>query len=84
MSNEKKDAMIASIENVEAIEDFLKEWWSVADLHETISKVSCTIINLTKRHQISDAELEDIDELMQQHMMMIDIFKQFERKEEKV
>ena len=84
MSTEKKDAMIASIENVEAIEDFLKEWWSVADLHETISKVSCTIINLTKRHQISDAELEDIDNLMQQHMMMIDIFKQFERKEEKV
>lgn len=84
MSTEKKDAMIASIENLEAIEEFLKEWWSVADLHETISKVSCTIINLTKRHQILDAELEDIDELMQQHMMIIGLLKNFERKEGEV
>ena len=79
MNNEKKDAMIASIENVEAIKDFLSEWWTVEDLYEAAAKVSATILNLAKRHQISDAEIEDFDAIMQQHMMMIDIFKKFEK-----
>ena len=81
MKEEQKDAMIASIENVEAIEDFLSEWWTVKDLYEAAAKVSATILSLAKHHQISDAEIEDFDSIMQQHMMMIDIFKKFERKE---
>ena len=81
MNNEKKDAMIASIENVEAITEFLSEWWTIEDLYETAAKVNSTILSLAKRHQISDAEIEDFDSIMQQHIMMIDIFKKFERKE---
>ena len=79
MNNEKKDAMIASIENVEAITEFMSEWWTVGDLYETAAKVNLTILNLAKRHQISDAEIEDFDSIMQQHIMMIDIFKKFEK-----
>ena len=79
MEETRKDAMIASIEKVEEIEDFLSEWWTVEDLYEAAAKVSAIILNLAKRHQISDAEIEDFDSIMQQHMMMIAIFKKFEK-----
>ena len=65
----------------QAITDFLSEWWTVEDLYEAAAKVSATILSLAKRHQISDAEIEDFDSIMQQHMMMIDTIKPFEGKE---
>lgn len=84
MNNENKDAMIASIEKVQAVEEFLSEWWSVSQLYETMAKVGATIISLVKHHQISEAELEDLNELLQQHNLILDIIKPFERKEGEV
>ena len=84
MNKEKKDAMIASIENVEAIRDFFTQWWSVNELHETAAKASLTILGLIKRHQIADAEVQDLEELMQQYMMMVETIKPFARKEGEV
>ena len=81
MNEKEKSLIIAEAENVEAIRDFFIEWWSVEQLYETAAKVNSTILSLAKRHQISDAEIEDFDSIMQQHIMMIDIFKKFERKE---
>ena len=79
-----KSQLIAEAENVEAIRDFFTQWWSVDELHETAAKASVTILSLMKRHQISDAEVQELEELMQQHMMMIDTIKPFARKEGEV
>ena len=84
MEETKKDAMIASIEAVEAIRDFFNQWWSVDELHETAAKATLTILSLIKRHQITDAEVQELEELMQQYMMMIDTIKPFARKEGEV
>ena len=73
--------MIAEAENVEAIRDFFISWWTSAELYESAAKVSATILDLVNRHQIKDVELEQINELLQQHMMMIDTIKPFEEKE---
>lgn len=81
MNEEKKSLMIAEAENVEAIRDFFTSWWTVAELNETVSKVCATIINLASRRMLSVDELEVFDELIQQHNLMIDIIKPFERKE---
>lgn len=81
MNEEQKSQLIAEAENVEAIRDFFTQWWSVDELHETVAKASVTILGLIKRHQISDAEIQELEELMQQHMMMIDTIKPFARKE---
>ena len=84
MNEEKKSLMIAEAENVEAIRDFFTQWWSVDELHETAAKATLTILSLIKRHQITDAEVQELEELMQQYMMMIDTIKPFARKEGEV
>ena len=84
MNEEQKSQLIAEAENVEAIRDFFTQWWSVDELHETVAQASVTILGLIKRHQISDAEIQELEELMQQHMMMIDTIKPFARKEGEV
>ena len=84
MEETKKAVIIAEAENVEAIRDFFTEWWTVAQLHETVAKVSSTIINLAALHKLSDDELEELDDLIQQHNLMIDLIKPFDRKEGEV
>ncbi len=84
MEEKKKAVIIAEAENVEAIRDFFTEWWTVAELNWTASKVCATIINLAARHKLYDDELEVFNELIQQHNFMIDLIKPFERKEGEV
>ena len=84
MKEEMKSQLIAEAENVEAIRDFFTQWWSVDELHETAARASVTFLSLMKRRQISDAEVQELEELMQQHMMMIDTIKPFARKEGEV
>ncbi len=85
MTEKEKSQLISEAENVEAIRDFFSEWWSVDELHETAAKASLTILGLIKRHQIMDAEVQELEELMQQYMMMLDTIKPFAaRKEEEV
>ena len=84
MKEEMKSQLIAEAENVEAIRDFFTQWWSVDELHETAARASVTFLSLMKRRQISVAEVQELEELMQQHMMMIDTIKPFARKEGEV
>lgn len=84
MKEEQKSQLIAEAENVEAIRDFFTQWWSVDELHETAAKASLTILSLIKSYQISNAEVQELEELMQQYMMMVDIIKPFARKEGEV
>ena len=84
MEENKKAVIIAEAENVEAIRDFFTDWWTVAELNWTASKACATIIDLAARHKLSDDELEVFNELIQQHNLMIDIIKPFERKEGEV
>ena len=81
MEETKKAVIIAEAENVEAIHDFFTEWWTVAVLNETASKVCATIINLAASHKLPDDALKELDELIQQHNFMIDLIKPFERKD---
>ena len=84
MNQEEKSQLIAEAENVEAIRDFFTQWWSVDELYETAAKASVTILGLIKRHQMSDDEVQELEELMQQYMMMVDTIKPFARKEGEV
>lgn len=78
MNNEKKDAMIASIETVEAIEEFLREWWSVNELYETSSKAVTALCNVAGK----DANFMDVTmrDFINQHIMMIDLLKEVTKK----
>ena len=84
MNNEKKDAMIASIENVEAIEEFLSEWYSVADLFETAANAGSVIIDLAAAKQLTEDDMKVLNSLIDQHILLAKILKNFERKEGEV
>lgn len=79
MNNEvTKDAMIASIETVKAIEDFLTDWWSVNELYETSSKAVTALCNVAGK----DANFMDVTmrDFINQHIMMIDLLKEVTKK----
>ena len=78
MNNEStKDAMIASIDAVQAINDFLTDWWSVDELYETSSKAVTSLCNVAgKDAQFMDMSMRDY---INQHIMMIDLLKEVTR-----
>ena len=77
MNEEQKSQLIAEAENVEAIRDFFVEWWSVEQLYETAAQASITIMYLMNRKEICDDDRKDLQELMTQHLMMIEHMKPF-------
>ena len=81
MNQEKKDAMIASIENVEAIEEFLSEWYSVADLFETAANAGSVIIDLAAAKQLTEDDMKVLNSLIDQHILLANILKKFEPKQ---
>ena len=77
MNNETKDAMIASIETVEAINDFLTDWWSVTELYESSAKAVSQLVSMAQRDpNFMTTELRDY---INQHIMMIDLLKEVTR-----
>lgn len=80
MDEKQKAEMIAKAENVEAIADFFNSWWSTADLYETAAKASTAVIDILHRHGITHDDAKELMDLFNQHIMMIDLIKPFERK----
>ena len=79
MSEEKKDAMIASIENVQAIEEFLRDWYSVTELFETAANSASVLLEIARSsYAISDDDLKWLQKLIDQHVMMANLMKKFE------
>lgn len=78
MNNEStKDAMIASIDAVQAIDDFLTDWWSVTELYESSAKAVSQLVSMAQRDQsFMTTELRDY---INQHIMMIDLLKEVTR-----
>ena len=79
MNEEKKDAMIASIEKVEAVEEFLKNWYSVTDLFETAANTGSILLELVNIKQLGDDDIKKLTRLIDQHVMMANLMKKFEK-----
>ena len=80
MNEEKKDAMIASIENVQAVEEFLKNWYSVTDLFETAANSGSVLLEIARSsYAINDDDLKWLQKLIDQHVMMANLMKKFEK-----
>ena len=82
MKEEMKDAMVASVEKVEAIEDFLDNWYSVADLFETAANAGSILLRLVNNcPSLADDDLQYLRDLIDQHVMVANVLKKFEEKE---
>ena len=74
MNNETKDAMIASIDAVEVINDFITDWWSVNELYEASAKAVSQLVQMAQKDpNFMTSELRDY---INQHIMMIDLLKE--------
>ena len=74
VNNETKDAMIASIDAVEVINDFITDWWSVNELYEASAKAVSQLVQVAQKDpNFMTSELRDY---INQHIMMIDLLKE--------
>lgn len=81
MKEEMKDVMIADVEKVQAVEDFLSEWYSVSDLFETAANAGSVLLELVNIGQISQDDVKHITGLINQHVMLANLLKKFENKD---
>lgn len=81
MNEERKDAMIASIEQTEAIQEFLNSWYSINDLFETAANAGAVLLDLSVRcpKVINDDDMKHLQNLINQHVMVANLLKSFEK-----
>lgn len=80
MNEERKDAMIASIEQTEAIQEFLNSWYSINDLFETAANAGAVLLDLSVRcpKVINDDDMKHLQNLINQHVMVANLLKRFD------
>ena len=82
MTDEMKDVMTADIEKVNAVEDFLSDWYSVSDLFETAANAGSVLLSLPPAI-INPDDMKWLKDLIDQHVMMANVLKKFEHGEER-
>ena len=75
--NEKKE-LNACIENAEAVQEFLTEWYSVAELFETSANAASVMLT-SVIGQLAPEEKKWLTDLLDQHVMMTNLLKKFEK-----
>jgi GTPase Era involved in 16S rRNA processing len=78
MKEEMKDAMIASVEKVQAVEEFLNAWYSVNDLFETAANAGSVLLEMVNISAVANDDLQWLRKLIDQHVMMANLLKKFE------
>ena len=76
--NEKKE-LNACIENVEAVQEFLESWYSSADLYETAANATNVLLQNLEFGAFAPEEKKYITDLLDQHIMMTNLLKKFEK-----
>ena len=80
MSNEMKNAMIASVETVEAIDNLITDWWSIEKLYETAAKTASVFASLREKGLICEEDYKTVKDHYEQHLMMASICKESQKK----
>lgn len=80
MNNEQKDAMIASVEAVQAIEQFLQDYYSVYDLFETAANAGSVMLELVNLKQLSEDDVKMVTRLIDQHVMIANLLRKVSEK----
>ena len=76
--NEKKE-LNACIENLEAVQEFLENWYSSADLYETAANATNVLLQNLELSAFAPEERKYITDLLDQHIMMTNLLKKFEK-----
>ena len=79
MEEKQKKELNVCIENVEAVQEFLEDWYSVADLYETAANASNVVLQNVELGVFEPEEKKYLTDLLDQHLMMTNLLKKFEK-----
>ena len=79
MTEEQKKELNACIENVEAVQEFLEDWYSVAELYETAANATNVLLQNLEFGAFAPEEKKYITNLLDQHIMMTNLLKKIEQ-----
>ena len=79
MKEEQKKELNACIENVEAVQEFLEDWYSVAELYETAANATNVLLQNLEFGAFAPEEKKYITNLLDQHIMMTNLLKKIEQ-----
>ena len=79
MKEEQKKELNACIENVEAVQEFLEDWYSTADLYETAANATNVLLQNVNLSAFAPEEKKYLTDLLDQHLMMTNLLKKFEK-----
>ena len=82
MEEKQKKELNACIENAEAVQEFLTEWYSVAELFETSANAASVMLT-SVIGQLAPDEKKWLTDLLDQHVMMTNLLKKFKSNGEK-
>ena len=69
--------MIAEAESVEAIRDFFEQWWTMSELYETAARFAREALSHLRYNKFTETEVKVFSDLLDQHMMLLDLVKPF-------
>ena len=75
---------LADAEAVQAIRDFLSEYYTVAELFEQAAKADSVMLGLVNCGALAQDEVKYLSNLIDQHVMLANLMKPFEGKEGEV
>ena len=79
MKEEQKKELNDCIENVEAVQEFLEDWYSTADLYETAANATNVLLQSVDLSSFAPEEKKFLTDLLDQHLMMTNLLKKFEK-----
>lgn len=79
MKEEQKKELNACIENAEAVQEFLEDWYSTADLYETAANATNVLLQNLNLSAFAPEEKKYLTDLLDQHLMMTNLLKKFEK-----
>lgn len=79
MKEEQKKELNACIENVEAVQEFLEDWYSTADLYKTAANATNVLLQNVNLSAFLSEEKKYLTDLLDQHLMMTNLLKKFEK-----
>lgn len=79
MKDEQKKELNACIENAEAVQEFLEDWYSTADLYDTAANATNILLQEVNLSSFAPEEKKFLTDLLDQHLMMTNLLKKFEK-----
>lgn len=75
MKYNEKDALAACVEVKEAVDNFVEQWYDLAELYDSEANAALAVIHMKDGFMPSQEEIKDLQTLLDQHRLMTQIIR---------